>query len=362
MRCLSFFGLLILLCFQLHALEARAESGYQVIQGTRVFTEIDHARGVATFSNSCGSQTLTQRQLQQGAIPSRIIPCNKSSGSSSRSKCDPGDKLTSDGKHCMSIDATDCGDGSSCERGGICIKGGCLDFKSSRVCTDLKHYCEPGYECGSGNKCVSLESEKAKEAKEYLETGKRYYGEKKYWEASEALEKAREGFESVDQIENAHTAIQINLRVLCRLILERGGKGATSLRKLADDKDCRWTPEEISDLKRRAEEIERKENEKERPNSLASTPSVKSKPSDQSSGVKDATHCIDVFNIKGSTYKVSNSCTFGVNIKLETMNSYPKTTETDSYYLGIGSSVMAISYHGFQPVVVSACGKGSVCR
>jgi hypothetical protein len=44
------------------------------------------------------------------------------------------------------------------------------------------------------------------------------------------------------------------------------------------------------------------------------------------------------------------------------MNSYPKATETDSYYLGIGSSVMAISYYGFQPVVVSACGKGSVCR
>ena len=54
---------------------ASSESGYQVINGTRVFTEIDHNRGVATFSNSCGRQTLTQRQLQGGAIPDQIIPC-----------------------------------------------------------------------------------------------------------------------------------------------------------------------------------------------------------------------------------------------------------------------------------------------
>ena len=54
---------------------ADAESGYQVINGTRVFTVIDHAAGTATFSNDCGSQTLTQRQLQAGAIPDRISPC-----------------------------------------------------------------------------------------------------------------------------------------------------------------------------------------------------------------------------------------------------------------------------------------------
>lgn len=51
------------------------QSGYQLINGTRVFTEIDQARGVATFSNDCGSQTLTQGQLQAGAIPDQIIPC-----------------------------------------------------------------------------------------------------------------------------------------------------------------------------------------------------------------------------------------------------------------------------------------------
>ncbi|GJE53805.1 hypothetical protein EKPJFOCH_0273 [Methylobacterium thuringiense] len=51
------------------------QSGFQVIQGTRVYTSIDQARGVATFSNDCGSQVLTQRQLQGGAIPDDIIPC-----------------------------------------------------------------------------------------------------------------------------------------------------------------------------------------------------------------------------------------------------------------------------------------------
>jgi hypothetical protein len=67
-----------------YANSARAESGYQTINGTRVFTVIDHERGVATFSNSCGSQTLTQQQLQAGAIPSNIIPCN---GAPSHSTC-----------------------------------------------------------------------------------------------------------------------------------------------------------------------------------------------------------------------------------------------------------------------------------
>lgn len=54
---------------------ALAQSGYQTINGTRVFTQIDQARGVATFTNECGSQTLTQSELQGGAIPDQIIPC-----------------------------------------------------------------------------------------------------------------------------------------------------------------------------------------------------------------------------------------------------------------------------------------------
>ncbi|MGQ0455978.1 MAG: hypothetical protein ACT4OU_02825 [Hyphomicrobium sp.] len=60
---------------------ANAQSDYQTINGTQVFTVVDQQAGIATFSNSCGSQTLTQRQLQQGAIPSNIIPCPRTGGS-----------------------------------------------------------------------------------------------------------------------------------------------------------------------------------------------------------------------------------------------------------------------------------------
>ena len=67
---------------------AYAQSGYQTINGTRVYTQIDQARGVATFSNECGSQTLTQRQLQAGAIPNQIIPCPRPQQSAP--KADPG--------------------------------------------------------------------------------------------------------------------------------------------------------------------------------------------------------------------------------------------------------------------------------
>lgn len=73
-QALAVLPLIVLVSFGC-ATAVRAQSGEQVINGTRVFTVIDQSRGVATFSNQCGSQTLTQRQLQQGAIPSNIIPC-----------------------------------------------------------------------------------------------------------------------------------------------------------------------------------------------------------------------------------------------------------------------------------------------
>jgi hypothetical protein len=59
--------------------DARQDTGYQTIQGTRVFTIVDHNKKIATFTNDCGSQVLSQRQLQQGAIPTDIIPCPRSS-------------------------------------------------------------------------------------------------------------------------------------------------------------------------------------------------------------------------------------------------------------------------------------------
>lgn len=82
---------------------------------------------------------------------------------------------------------------------------------------------------------------------------------------------------------------------------------------------------------------------------------------DRSSGVRDASHCIDVDHVRGSTYRISNTCTFGVNVKVSTMDFSPRTTTIDSYYIGANSDITAISYHAYQPVIVSACGRGSVC-
>ena len=48
---------------------ARQDKGYQTIQGTQVYTVIDHDRGVATFSNDCGTQTLTS-----GPVAGRCHP------------------------------------------------------------------------------------------------------------------------------------------------------------------------------------------------------------------------------------------------------------------------------------------------
>src|SRR4051794_2187357 len=55
--------------------DAHGESGYQVVHGTRVFTVVNRRGTAATFSNACGSQTLTRRAIQAGALPNRIIPC-----------------------------------------------------------------------------------------------------------------------------------------------------------------------------------------------------------------------------------------------------------------------------------------------
>ena len=70
---------------------ALGQSGYQTINGTRVYTVIDQAAGIATFSNECGTQQLSQRQLQAGAIPDRIIPCPRPSSPAPRTESAPRD-------------------------------------------------------------------------------------------------------------------------------------------------------------------------------------------------------------------------------------------------------------------------------
>jgi hypothetical protein len=68
------------------AVAERIDTGYRTIQGTQVYVEVFHERGYARFSNGCGSQTLSQRQLQQGAIPSNIVPCSRPHGGGSPEK------------------------------------------------------------------------------------------------------------------------------------------------------------------------------------------------------------------------------------------------------------------------------------
>jgi len=142
-------GLLSVLA--LPALSANAESGYQTINGTQVYTVIDHAARVATFSNSCGSQTLTQGQLQAGAIPNEIIPCPRASSSSRQLRCPSGKVLFGNG--CAPAGSVDCGGMSYCPAGDICTKDHhCLPRSSDRVCSDGS-YCNPGLTCKSDNKC-----------------------------------------------------------------------------------------------------------------------------------------------------------------------------------------------------------------
>lgn len=69
-----------MLPFDLRAENIR--SGHQTINGTRVFTEVFLDRGYARFSNECGSQTISQLDLQRGALPTQIIPCGAAGGSS----------------------------------------------------------------------------------------------------------------------------------------------------------------------------------------------------------------------------------------------------------------------------------------
>jgi hypothetical protein len=61
-----------------------------------------------------------------------------------------------------------------------------------------------------------------------------------------------------------------------------------------------------------------------------------------------------------SSYKVYNSCTFGVNVRLQT-KEITKQSSIDSYYIGAGDQILTYSYFGYTPVIVRACGKGSIC-
>lgn len=69
-----------LLMGDLSVSNAQSGCGYRTINGTQVEVCVDLGRGIATFNNNCGSQTLTQGQLAAGAIPNQIIPCPRGGG------------------------------------------------------------------------------------------------------------------------------------------------------------------------------------------------------------------------------------------------------------------------------------------
>jgi RNA polymerase subunit RPABC4/transcription elongation factor Spt4 len=175
------FGLAAIALLAATPAGAQSGSGWLVIQGTRVYSQADMARGIATFSNECGTQTLTHAQLGAGAIPNQIIPCprpeagggNRSSGGT----CPPGrhpegggcvpdgQMLCPDhfhtckfgqtcGSHgCLDIGETECGP-FVCDMGQVCARDGCVPLASERVCAN-RHICDAGQRCGSNNTCES---------------------------------------------------------------------------------------------------------------------------------------------------------------------------------------------------------------
>lgn len=155
-----------------------AQSGYEIINGTRVFTVVDQAAGVATFSNDCGSQTLTQTQLQQGAIPTDIIPCPRpqeqrsapeptplpsTEASDSRQLCTNGQRCndgylcTSDNR-CLSLQSDRyCGGRRACAQGQACVDNNthCVADDDPRYCGN-RRYCPQGEVCADNNSgCIS---------------------------------------------------------------------------------------------------------------------------------------------------------------------------------------------------------------
>jgi len=150
----------------------RIDSGYQTIRGTRVFTHLFHERGYARFSNDCGSQTLTQGQLQAGAIPDDIIPCPRSSDGPAASDrvycsngryCDSGNICIDGGTRCLPVNSLrHCGKGRYCNADEACNRNmpegssRCFKITSPRYCGDSR-LCPNGYFC-KDNLCHSTDA------------------------------------------------------------------------------------------------------------------------------------------------------------------------------------------------------------
>jgi hypothetical protein len=77
-----------------------------------------------------------------GCVPNSNVDCG--SGKSCRAGTTCGR-----GGGCVPRGSVDCGDGEYCSSGNICAEHSCILASSERVCSDLKHYCEAGYECNA---------------------------------------------------------------------------------------------------------------------------------------------------------------------------------------------------------------------
>lgn len=122
--------ILLLMTISVFGNLAFAQSGYQTINGTRVFTQVYQDQGYAVFSNECGSQRLTQAELQAGAIPNNIIPCPRPNQTNSSSAyCQ---QVSRDFEYQMSGRKMS----DAWKRALICIPG----LMCNASCTDLDEY------------------------------------------------------------------------------------------------------------------------------------------------------------------------------------------------------------------------------
>ena len=77
------------------------------------------------------------------------------------------------GQRCMQIGSIDCGNGTSCPAGNVCINNGtqCLPRSSGRVCRDGSSYCNEGSICTNEGTCLSVASARVCSEHQYCNDG-----------------------------------------------------------------------------------------------------------------------------------------------------------------------------------------------
>jgi hypothetical protein len=290
---------------------AVGQSGEQTINGTRVYTEIDQARGVATFSNQCGSQTLTQQELQAGAIPSQIIPCPRPH---TASKSQP----------------------ANIER-------------------ELKEFQRIWEELRAG----PTESDKRKWAEEYYSEGSRQERKKNWTEAFGAYGMAMNYYKELGDKQKEGIAHKAFNRVDCNRYLasynqEQGQldvatriwrlEGAKSIFGCGDFPNAvKYIDEKLAELKKGA---------------VAGPRSGGGASRDTGAGHVDAAQCIRMKDLRRGAYKLENSCTFGVRFVLQTTDYGVSNKSQDVYSLGPAPASLGTTSKT-PPVVLKACAQGA---